>query len=150
MVLNNLFLCKLKCCESCSCTDSSTALWYHSLCKNMLMSLCYYNPDCVSNQLLHHSWKTPSTLLLSLVPSPYLHVRETVWCTKFKYLALFPKMRNVQSNYRMITSSHRNEIATYRVRESIIPCACVDLSGHQNGNPITRSIILIGLTSCVM
>ena len=28
------------------------------------MSLCYYNPDCVSNQLLRHSWKTPSTLLL--------------------------------------------------------------------------------------
>ena len=26
MVLNNLFLCKLKCCESCSCTDSSAAL----------------------------------------------------------------------------------------------------------------------------
>ena len=23
---------------------------------------------------------------ISLVPSPYLHARETVWCTKFKYL----------------------------------------------------------------
>ena len=28
------------------------------------MSLCYYNLDCVSNQLLRHSWKTLSTLLL--------------------------------------------------------------------------------------
>ena len=84
---------------------------------------------------------------LSLVPSPYLHAREMVWCTKFKYLALLPQMRNVQSNCRMITSSHRNEIATYRVRESIVPCV---EAGHQNGNPITTSIILIGLTWCVM
>ncbi len=82
-----------------------------------------------------------------LVPSPYPHARKTVWCTKFKYLALFPKMRNVQSNCRMITSSHRNEIAMYRVRKSIVPCV---EAGHQNGNPITGSIILIGLTWCVM
>ena len=28
------------------------------------ITLCYYNPDSVSNQLLCHSWKTLSTLLL--------------------------------------------------------------------------------------
>ena len=40
-------------------------LWYHSLCKNMLMSRCYYSPDSVSNQLLYsHSWKTLSIALL--------------------------------------------------------------------------------------
>ena len=40
-------------------------------------------------------------------------------------------MRNVQSNCRMITSSHRDEIATYRVRESIVPCVEAGLEvGH--------------------
>ena len=48
-------------------SDSNTALvisWHSSCTTNMLMSLCYYNPYSVSNQLLRHSWRTPSTLLL--------------------------------------------------------------------------------------
>ena len=61
---NSLFLCKLRCWQRCSCTDSGTfvlPLWYHSLYKTCQY---YYNLDSVSNQLLHHSWKTLSTLLL--------------------------------------------------------------------------------------
>ena len=109
---------------------------------NHLLFLFTLILNCLSRELLNHVTyvvrfriyqypvsslsnsysKSGFTQRLSLVPSPYLHAREMVWCTNFKYLALFPKMRNVQSNCRMITSSHRNEIATYHVRGWIIPC----------------------------
>ena len=87
-------------------------------------------------------------LRVSLVLYPArICMQKMVWCTKLKYLAPFHITRNVQSNCRMITSSHRIEIVTYmyRARKSIVPCV---EAGHRNGNPITGSIILTGLIVC--
>ena len=57
------------------------------------------------------------TQLLVSYPA-HICTQKTGWCAKFKYLAICPKARKVQSNCRMIISSHQNGIVTYRVHES--------------------------------
>ena len=59
--------------------------------------------------------------LPQLLVSYLAHIRMQKWSgapSSLKYLAMCPKTMNVQSNCRMIISSHQNEIVTYRVRES--------------------------------
>ena len=77
-------------------------------------------------------------------------MRKTVWCTKLKYLVLCPKMRYVQSNYRMIASSHQNEIVTYCTLESIVPCVENVQGWPLKWESINWNYRLIGLTWCVM
>ena len=65
---NNLFLCKLQVlCKGAAVLIRVQPLWYHSLCKNMLISLCYYNPDSVSNQPLRHLSTLPLWRLHTLI-----------------------------------------------------------------------------------
>ena len=86
-----------------------------------------------------------SALLLVSYPAR-IHTQNGL-VHQVQILGLVPQTRSIQSNCRMIISSHRNEIEMYRTHKSIIPCV---EAGHRNGNPITGSIILIGLTWCVM
>ena len=65
---NCLFLCKLRCCAKVQLhrfrySPCGTIVYDTKSVLTTLISLCYYNPDSVSNQILRHSWKTLSTLL---------------------------------------------------------------------------------------